>query len=223
MSRAAKDCAHEHIAYNSCRNRHCPKCQGARPRTGWRPARPSCCPSATSTSSSPCRSRSPTSPTRTRRVVYDILFKAAPRPRSPSPPTQAPRRQDRLHRRAPHLGLGHDPPSACAHDRAGRRHLDLDGERWISCRPRFFLHVRVLSRLFRSLFLEKLRAASMPAASAFFTDLAHLAEAEAFSRTSRHGTMPSGSSTPSRRPPGPRPCSPISPATPTASPSQTAA
>jgi Putative transposase len=37
--------------------------------------------------------------------------------------------------------------------------LSLDGERWIACRPRFFLPVRVLSRLFRRLVLEKLNAA----------------------------------------------------------------
>ena len=65
----------------------------------------------------------------------------------------------RHHRRAAHLGLGAHPPSAPAHDRAGRRHLALDGKQWVSCRRGFFLSVRVLSRLFRRLFLERIAAA----------------------------------------------------------------
>ena len=58
-----EDCGHTIIAYNSCRNRHCPKCQGAAARTGWRSAKPSCCRCPTFISCSPCRHRSPTSPT----------------------------------------------------------------------------------------------------------------------------------------------------------------
>jgi hypothetical protein len=58
--------------------------------------------------------------------------------------------------------------------------ISLDGERWISCRPRFFLPVRVLSRLFRRLFLEKLCAAHQAGHLRFFTGLAHLAEPHAF-------------------------------------------
>ncbi len=60
--------------------------------------------------------------------------------------------------------------------------ISADGERWVSCRPRFFLHVRVLSRLFRRRFLEKLHAAHHAGRLCFFTDLAHLAERDAFSR-----------------------------------------
>ena len=55
-----------------------------------------------------------------------------------------------------------------------------DGARWISCRPGFFLPVRVLSRLFRRLFLEGLAALNASGRLAFHGDLAHLAEAEAF-------------------------------------------
>ena len=58
--------------------------------------------------------------------------------------------------------------------------ISLDGERWISCRPGFFLSVRVLSRLFRRLFLEKLRAAHQAGRLRFFTNLVHLAERDAF-------------------------------------------
>jgi hypothetical protein len=56
----------------------------------------------------------------------------------------------------------------------------LYGERWVSCRPRFFLPVRVLSRLFRRLFLEKLAAAHAEGRLAFFGELAGLADRTAF-------------------------------------------
>ena len=58
--------------------------------------------------------------------------------------------------------------------------ISLDGERWVSCRPGFFLPVRVLSRLFRRLFLQKLVAARDASRLQFFGDHAHLAERHAF-------------------------------------------
>src|SRR5262249_62374990 len=58
--------------------------------------------------------------------------------------------------------------------------LSLDGERWISCRPGFFLPVRVLSRLFRRLVLEKLVAAHKAGALQFFGTHDALPDAEAF-------------------------------------------
>jgi hypothetical protein len=58
--------------------------------------------------------------------------------------------------------------------------ISLDGTRWVSCRPRFFLPVRVLSRLFRRLFLGKLLAAHQAGRLAFFGDHAGLAEPGAF-------------------------------------------
>jgi hypothetical protein len=58
--------------------------------------------------------------------------------------------------------------------------IALDGERWISCRPGFFLPVRVLSRLFRRLFLEKLVAAHDAGHLKFFGDHARLAKRDAF-------------------------------------------
>ena len=60
--------------------------------------------------------------------------------------------------------------------------LSPDGKTWVSCRPRFFLPVRVLSRLFRRLFLEKLRAAHEAAHLRFFNDHAALADGAAFQR-----------------------------------------
>jgi hypothetical protein len=58
--------------------------------------------------------------------------------------------------------------------------ISFDGERWISCRPGFFLSVRVLSRLFRRLFLEKLCAAHQAGHLRFFNDLARLADRDTF-------------------------------------------
>src|SRR5690606_32872425 len=58
--------------------------------------------------------------------------------------------------------------------------LSADGRRWIACRKGFFLPVRVLSRLFRRRFLEKLAAAHARGRLSFFGDLTHLAAPEAF-------------------------------------------
>jgi hypothetical protein len=58
--------------------------------------------------------------------------------------------------------------------------ISLDGERWVACRPGFFLPVRVLSRLFRRLFLERLLAAHQANRLKFFGDCAALDDAQAF-------------------------------------------
>jgi hypothetical protein len=58
--------------------------------------------------------------------------------------------------------------------------ISPDGQRWVSCRPGFFLPVRVLSRLFRRLFLEKLVAAHQAGRLSFFGAHAHLAEVQSF-------------------------------------------
>jgi hypothetical protein len=58
--------------------------------------------------------------------------------------------------------------------------ISLDGEHWASCRPGFFLPVRVLSRLFRRLFLEKLTATHAAGLLNFFGDHTHLSDAQAF-------------------------------------------
>jgi hypothetical protein len=58
--------------------------------------------------------------------------------------------------------------------------ISLDGNKWVSCRPGFFLPVRVLSRLFRRLFLDKLVAAHAAGELLFFGNHAPLADAQAF-------------------------------------------
>ena len=102
--------------------------------------------------------------------------------------------------------------------------LSPDGQRWISCKPGFFLPVRVLSRLFRRLFLDGLAAAqARPAAWPSSATSPRSPSRAPSTPRSRRCAAPNGSSTPSGRSPDPRPCSPISPATPTASPSPTPA
>ena len=78
--------------------------------------------------------------------------------------------------------LHHHPHVHCVVPGGGP---SLDGTRWVACRPRFFLPVRVLSRLFRRLFLEELRAAFAAGKLGFFGELADLAEAAAFARRLR--------------------------------------
>jgi hypothetical protein len=60
------------------------------------------------------------------------------------------------------------------------RGLSPDGNRWVACKPGFFLHVRVLSRLFRRLFLDGLLALHQAGGLAFYGDLEHLARVDAF-------------------------------------------
>jgi hypothetical protein len=75
--------------------------------------------------------------------------------------------------------LQHHPHVHCLVPGGG---LGVNGRHWVSCRPGFFLPVRVLSRLFRRLFLEKLRAAFEAEELTFFGALARLADAPAFAR-----------------------------------------
>jgi len=175
-----EDCAHEHIAYNSCRNRHCPKCQGAAAKT-WLAARQAellpvdyyhvvfTLPAQISDIAY-----------QNKAVVYGALLKAAAE-------TLITIAQDPKHLGA-RIGLTavlHTWGSALTH----HPHVHMvvpgggispDGERWVSCRPGFFLPVRVLSRLFRRLFLEKLAAAHGAGRLHFFGDHRCLADARAF-------------------------------------------
>jgi hypothetical protein len=175
-----EDCAHEHIAYNSCRNRHCPKCQGAAARE-WLAARQA------ELLEAPYYHVVFTLPApisdiayHNKAVIYDILFKAA----SETLITIA---ADPKHLGA-RIGMTavlHTWGSALTHHPhvhiiVPGGGLSIDGTRWIACRPGFFLPVRVLSRLFRRLFLERLAAAHQAGRLSFFNDLAPLADREVF-------------------------------------------
>jgi hypothetical protein len=173
-------CGHHHIAYNSCKNRHCPKCQGPAARD-WMAAR--------------AEDLLPveyfhvvfTLPAEIARIaywnkkaVYGLLFRA-----SAETVTTIAADPRRLGARVGMTSVLHTWGSALTH----HPHVHMivpggglspDGARWVSCRPGFFLHVRVLSRLFRRLFIEGLRALHRAGALAFFGDLAGLADAAAF-------------------------------------------
>jgi predicted Zn-ribbon and HTH transcriptional regulator len=173
-----QDCAYTTIAYNSCRNRHCPKCQGAAAKQ-WLAEREVellpvpyyhvvfTLPAAISDIAY-----------QNKAVIYDLLFKV-------SAETMLTIAADPKHLGA-RVGITsvlHTWGSALTHHPHVHMivpggGISLDGSRWVSCRPGFFLPVRVLSRLFRRLFLERLTAAHQQLQ--FFGQHAPLANAQAF-------------------------------------------
>jgi len=174
-------CQQNDIAYNSCRNRHCPKCQ-ASAANRWLEARQAellpvdyyhlvfTLPEKISNLAYQNKS-----------VIYNILFKAAAQ-------TLLTIASDPKHLGA-QIGITlvlHTWGSAMTHHPhvhgivAGGG-LSLGGEQWIACKPGFFLPVRVLSRLFRRLFLEQLVDAYQRGQLQFFGHLQVLSENEAFS------------------------------------------
>lgn len=179
---ACTDCGRIRHAYNSCRNRHCPKCQG-QAREAWLAARQSeLLPVAyfhvVFTLPAPLAEIA----FQNKDVVYTMLFRTT---------AEALRTVAADPR---HLGaeiglvavlhtwgqnLHHHPHVHCVVPGGGP---SLDGTRWIHCRPGFLLPVRVLSRLFRRLFLVELQAAFEADALGFFGALAELADPSAFAR-----------------------------------------
>jgi hypothetical protein len=173
-------CGHTQIAYNSCRNRHCPKCQGAAARE-WLAAREAellPVPYFHVVFSLPAQIADIAY--HNKAVIYDILFKA-------SAETLITIAADPKHlgARIGILSVLHTWGSALTHHPHVHMivpggGLSLDGERWIACRPGFFLPVRVLSRLFRRLVLEKLDTAHRAGQLQFFGKHAALTHAQAF-------------------------------------------
>ena len=175
-----EDCAHVRIAYNSCRNRHCPKCQAAAAQRWLEARQAELLPLAYYHVVFTLPAQLGDIAFHNKAVVYDILFKAA----SETLLTIA---ADPKHLGA-RIGLTavlhtwgsaltHHPHVHCIVPGGG---LAPDGQSWISCRPRFFLPVRVLSRLFRRLFLDKLAAAHAERRLVFFGEHAGLADRAAF-------------------------------------------
>jgi hypothetical protein len=176
------DCGLIRVAYNSCRNRHCPKCQGPA-RAAWLAERqaellPVPYFHVVFTLPAPAAEIA----FQNKAAVYAILFKAAAETLSTI--AADPRRLGAeigfvavLHTWG--QNLQHHPHVHCLVPGGG---LALNDKRWVSCRPSFFLPVRVLSRLFRRLFLEKLRAAFAAGELRFFGALARLADAPAFAQ-----------------------------------------
>lgn len=175
-----ESCAHERVAYNSCRNRHCGKCQWTAARD-WLEARQAdllpvpyfhvvfTLPPAVAAIAY-----------HNKAVVYAMLFEAAAE-------TLKTIAADKRHLGA-EIGatmvlhtwgqtLTHHPHVHCIVPGGG---LAPGKDRWIACRPRFFLPVRVLSRRYRRVFLEKLLAAHRTGKLRFSGDLALLTDASAF-------------------------------------------
>jgi hypothetical protein len=178
-----EDCAHMRVAYNSCRNRHCPKCQGAAARQWLEEREAELLPApyyhVVFTLPAPIGAIA----FHNKAAVYDLLFKTAAETLT------------RIAADPKHLGarigltavlhtwgsaLTHHPHVHVIVPGGG---LSPDGLRWIACKPGFFLPVRVLSRLFRRLFLEGLSALNQAGRLTFFGDLAPLAEPCAFDAT----------------------------------------
>jgi hypothetical protein len=177
---ACDDCGTTRVAYNSCRNRHCPKCQG-RAQAAWLAARqadllPVPYFHVVFTLPAPIAAIA----FQNKAVVYAILFKAAAEAMTtlaanPCRLGGAIGGVAVLHTWG--QALMHHPHVHCVVPGGG---LSPDGARWIACRPNFFLAVKPLSRLFRTLFLKRLSAAFSSGALRFFGDLAALAEPAAF-------------------------------------------
>ena len=175
-------CDHQHIAYNSCRNRNCPKCQSPA-RVRWLADRQA---ELLDTQYFHVVFTVPDEVAviafQNKPAVYDILFRAA----SETLRTIA---ADPAHLGA-EIGflsvlhtwgqnLLHHPHLHCLVPGGG---ISLDGSRWVACRPGFFLPVRVLSRLFRGLFLHYLEKAFTAGHLNFFSTLQSLQERSSFLR-----------------------------------------
>jgi hypothetical protein len=173
-------CAHTQISYNSCRNRHCPKCQGAVAKE-WLAAREAdllpvpyyhvvfTLPAAIADIAY-----------QNKAVIYNLLFKE-----SAEALITIAANPKHLGARVGITSVLHTWGSAMTHHPHVHMivpggGISLDGKSWISCRPGFFLPVRVLSRLFRRLFLEKLIAAHNAGHLKFFGNHAALADPQAF-------------------------------------------
>jgi hypothetical protein len=173
-----EDCSHTQIAYNSCRNRHCPKCQGAAAKQWLAEREAELLPvpyyHVVFTLPAPIADIG----YQNKAVIYDILFKA-----SAETLTTIAADPKHLGARIGVTSVLHTWGSAMTHHPHVHMivpggGIALDGSRWVSCRLGFFLPVRVLSRLFRRLFLEKLVAAHNQLQ--FFGNHATLADVQAF-------------------------------------------
>lgn len=175
-----EDCAHTRIAYNSCRNRHCPKCQWTAAQA-WLEAREAellPVPYFHVVFTLPAKIGAIAYQNKAK--VYGLLFTAAAE-------TLTTIAADPKHLGA-NIGvtavlhtwgqnLDHHPHVHCIVPGGG---ISPEGDRWIPCRSNFFLSVRVLSRLFRRLFLDGLEALHAAGELQFFKDLLALKDKDAF-------------------------------------------
>ena len=175
-----EDCGHRRIAYNSCRNRHCPKCQGAAAKD-WLAARQAdLLPVGYFHLVFTLPAEIAPIAYQNKAVVYDLLFRTAAE-------TLLTIAADPKHlgARIGATAVLHSWGSAMTHHPHVHMivpggGISLDGTRWVSCRPGFLLPVRVLSRLFRRLFLTGLADAHAAGRLAFFGEIEGLRRRMAF-------------------------------------------
>jgi hypothetical protein len=175
-----ENCSHIAISYNSCRNRHCPKCQGAAAKEWLAEREAELLPVPYFHVVFSLPGQIADIAYQNKAVIYDLLFKAS----SEAVLTIA-ADPKHLGARIGILSVLHTWGSALTHH--PHVHMivpgggfSLDGNSWVACRPNFFLSVRVLSRLFRRLLLDKLAAAHAAADLQFFGNHAQLANPKAF-------------------------------------------
>jgi Putative transposase/Transposase zinc-binding domain len=175
-----ENCAHIEIAYNSCRNRHCPKCQAAAAKEWLAKREAELLPVPYFHVVFTLPARIADIAYQNKAVIYDLLLKL-------SAETLITIAADpkRLGVRIGFVSVLHSWGSALTH----HPHVHMivpgggfsrDGSKWVSCRPRYLLPVPVLSCLFRRLFLEKLAAAHAAGQLKFFGSHVRLANAQAF-------------------------------------------
>jgi hypothetical protein len=175
-----ENCAHIEIAYNSCRNRHCPKCQAAAAKEWLAKREAELLPVPYFHVVFTLPARIADIAYQNKAVIYDLLLKL-------SAETLITIAADpkRLGVRIGFVSVLHSWGSALTH----HPHVHMivpgggfsrDGSKWVSCRPRYLLPVPVLSCLFRRLFLEKLAAAHAAGQLKFFGNHVRLANAQAF-------------------------------------------
>ncbi len=175
-----EDCAHEHIAYNSCRNRHCPKCQAGAAKA-WLAAReaellPVRYFHLVFTLPKPIADIA----YQNKREIYNLLMRA-----SADTVIRIAADPKHLGARVGITSVLHTWGSAMTHHPHVHMivpggGLSKDGAKWIACRKNFFLSVRVLSRLYRRLILEGLVRLHKAGKLRFFGDHADLVDTTAF-------------------------------------------
>src|SRR5262245_735025 len=218
-----EDCGSDQIAYNSCRNRHCPKCQGAAARR-WLEARQSdLLPleyyHVVFTLPAPIAALA----YQNKALIYGLLFDVAANTLitiGSDPKHLGARIGATLVLHTWGSALTHHPH---VHGIVPGGGLSADAARWVACKRGFFLPVRVLSRLFRRRFLEELDQLHRTGRLQFFGEHAALADAHTFAAGLRRCDSANGSFMPSARLLVPRRCWPTYRAIPTAWRSLTAA
>jgi hypothetical protein len=173
-------CGHTAIAYNSCRNRHCPKCQGGAARVWLKDREAELLPVPYFHVVFSLPAQIADIAYTNKRVIYDLLMKA-----SAETTLTIAADPKRLGARIGITAVLHTWGSALTH----HPHVHMivpggglseDGSRWISCRKKFFVHVKVLSRLFRRRMLEQLMTAHTAGKLRFFAAHTALADTTAF-------------------------------------------